>query len=138
MSIDPLFESLKEFPYDSEWDDLERIASWGDFKGFRGRTHSEETKKRMSEAHKGKTFSEKTRKKLSEANKGKPRTESQLEALRRHNAKPRSAESNAKRSAATKGIPQATATCPHCGLTGSKGNIARWHGINCKVYKSQA
>ena len=35
-----------------------------------GKTHSEETRKKMSEAKKGKTLSEKTRKKISEANKG--------------------------------------------------------------------
>ena len=129
-----VFESLKDFPYNDEWNSLERIASWGDFKGFRGRTHTDETKKKMSEAHKGKTFSEETRKKLSEANKNKglPRTEAQREHLKELNSRPRSKESNAKRSAATKGKPQATATCPHCGFVGSKGNIARWHGLNCK------
>jgi hypothetical protein len=134
--IDPVFESLKEMPYKNEWRSLERIASWGDFKGFRGRTHTEETKQKMSEAHKGKTFSEETRKKLSEANKSKdtPRTEAQREQLKVLNSRPRSTESNAKRSAATKGRPQSTATCPHCRMTGSKGNIARWHGINCKEY----
>jgi hypothetical protein len=39
----------------------------------KGRTHSEETKKRMSEVHKN--ISEETRRKLSEAHKGKTRSE---------------------------------------------------------------
>ena len=39
----------------------------------RGKKHSEETKKRLSEANKGKKHSEETKKKLSEANKGKKR-----------------------------------------------------------------
>lgn len=37
----------------------------------KGRTSSEETRSRMSEAHKGKPKSEETRRKLSEARKGK-------------------------------------------------------------------
>lgn len=36
-----------------------------------GKHHSEETRKRISEAHKGKQVSEETRQKLSEATKGK-------------------------------------------------------------------
>ena len=36
-----------------------------------GRKYSEETRKKMSEAHKGKQPTEETRKKLSEAKKGK-------------------------------------------------------------------
>ena len=40
-------------------------------KVFLGRRHSEETRKKMSEAHKGKIFSEEHKKKLSEAQIGK-------------------------------------------------------------------
>ena len=39
--------------------------------GSSGRIHSEETKKKLSEAHKGKTLSEKHKKKLSEVRKGR-------------------------------------------------------------------
>ena len=40
-----------------------------------GKKHSEETKKKMSEAQKGKTFSEEHKKHLSEVNKGKRQSE---------------------------------------------------------------
>ncbi len=40
-----------------------------------GRKHSEETRKKLSEANKGKKLSEETKKKLSEANKGKKLSE---------------------------------------------------------------
>ena len=36
---------------------------------WKGKTHSEETRRKMSEARKGRTFSEETRKKISEAAK---------------------------------------------------------------------
>lgn len=39
---------------------------------MKGRTFSEETRRKMSETRKGRTFSEETRRKLSKANKGKP------------------------------------------------------------------
>ena len=37
---------------------------------FKGKTHSEEAKRKLSEAHKGKLFSEETRKRMSESKKG--------------------------------------------------------------------
>ena len=43
-----------------------------------GKHHTEETKKKISEAKKGKTLSEETRKKMSEANKGKNNPNSKL------------------------------------------------------------
>ena len=39
-----------------------------------GKRHSEETKRKMSEAHKGKEFSEEHRRKLSEAGKGRKKS----------------------------------------------------------------
>ena len=45
--------------------------STGGESGFLGCKHSEEARKKISEARKGKIFSEETRKKMSEANKGK-------------------------------------------------------------------
>ena len=130
-----LFESLKNFPYSKDdWDKLPLVASWNDFGGFSGRTHTEETKERMRQAHTGRVVSEATREKLSKAAIGRPQTPGRSAALAKLNERPRSAESNAKRSAALKGIPLQRHTCPYCGTSGSAGNITRWHGINCKSY----
>ena len=56
--------------------------------------------------------------------------------------KPCSPERKAAISAATKGVKKSTTVnmrkpkqkiqCPHCGKMASGGNIARWHGDNCK------
>lgn len=60
-----------------------------------GITHSEETKKKISESHKGKTVSEETRKKLSKTSKGRKHSEETKKQLSEdrlghlhHNAKP--------------------------------------------------
>lgn len=44
-------------------------------------------------------------------------------------------ESNQKRSATMFGHKKETATCPHCKLTGGKGNMVRYHFDNCKKRK---
>ena len=41
---------------------------------FKGKKHTEETKKKMSESRKGKTHTEETKKKMSESHKGKTHT----------------------------------------------------------------
>lgn len=46
-------------------------AHKGEKNPFYGKSHSDETRKKMSESHKGKPFSEETRKKMSESRKGK-------------------------------------------------------------------
>lgn len=61
---------------------------------FKGRHHSEETKRKMSEAHKGQYVSEETRRKLSESHKGRHLTEE---------AKRKVSESNRGRVAWNKG-----------------------------------
>lgn len=48
---------------------------YGELNPFYGRTHSEETKKIMSEKHKGKTHSKEAREKISKTHKGVPKSE---------------------------------------------------------------
>lgn len=87
-----------------------------------GRKHSEETRKKMSRVEWNKgligaTFhSEATKKKMSE-------THSKL-------SKP--ADHGAKVSLSSTGHKKATASCPHCGLVGGRGNMLRYHFSNCK------
>jgi hypothetical protein len=71
----------------------------------RGKTHSEETRRKISEANKGennhfygKTHTEETRRKMSEANKG----------------------------------PKKKITCPNCMKTGGANAMKRYHFDNCK------
>lgn len=77
---------------------------------FYGKSHTTDTRKRMSEAKKGKTYEEIYGKK-------------QADAMRRSRA-----EAN-KRRTYTK---QEKVTCPHCNTTGGKGVMNRWHFDRCK------
>ena len=83
---------------------------------MKGKTHSAETKQKISDAKKGKTRSAETKQKMADAKKGKPR----------------SAETRQKISDAKKGISQPKVTCPHCGVVSNPGNMNRWHFDNCK------
>ena len=66
--------------------------------------HSEETRKKMSEAQKGKQLSEDTRKKIAEARKGKHRSaETRKKMSEAHKGKHNSAEARKKMSEAHKG-----------------------------------
>lgn len=58
-----------------------------------------------------------------------------VEALKRRVRKPLSEECRIRMSVRSKGIPKPRtikATCPHCGLTGDRNNMKRWHFDNCK------
>jgi hypothetical protein len=88
-----------------------------------GQKHSEETKRKMSEAQKGKTHSEKTKRKIREANKGENHP---------NYGKKLSEETKRKLSEAKKGKPKPKITCPHCGKEGGAGIMKRWHFDNCK------
>lgn len=101
-------------------------------KGKKGKSHSEETKLKMSESHKGKEFSEETRKKLSAAHIGKKLSDQTKEKLRQANlGKKLSKESIEKTASFNRGKKQNQITCPHCNATGGN-TMHRWHFDNCR------
>jgi len=129
--------------------------SCGSDNHFFGKKHSEESKKKMSDARKkwsyteehiarfkgrtspmkGKTHSDKTRKKLSEA--GKLRKQS-LESREKTSATllalnlTRSKETREKMRQAKLGISHPRKTCEYCGKEITVAMFTRWHGENCK------
>ena len=129
--------------------------SCGSDNHFFGKKHSEESKKKMSDARKkwsyteehiarfkgraspmkGKTHSNKTRKKLSEA--GKLRKQS-LESREKTSATllalnlTRSKETREKMRQAKLGISHPRKTCEYCGKEITVAMFTRWHGENCK------
>jgi hypothetical protein len=119
-----------------------------------GRNHTEETKKKMSEAQKGRILSEehkaKMRKPKSEdgrANIAKARIESNYrpsdetkrktsEALKGRpsprKGKTWTDEQRLKMSEQRKGLLKPKKTCPHCNRAVAINTYNRWHGDNCK------
>lgn len=128
----------------------------GSNNSFFGKKHTEETRKKMSEARrkwsytdehiekfkgrtspmKGKTHSEKTRKRLSDI--GKLRKPSQLTkektsaTLAGLNLK-RSDETKEKMRQSKLGIVHPRKTCEHCGKETTVAMFSRWHGDSCKL-----
>lgn len=123
---------------------------------FFGKKHSDETRKKMSEARrkwsyteehiakfkgrispmKGKTHSEETRKKLSETGKLRKPSQSTKEKtsatlLSLHLT--RSTKTREKMSQSKMGIQHPRKTCQHCGKEVTVAMFARWHGENCKI-----
>ena len=85
-------------------------------KGREGKTHSEETKKKIGDASRGRSASEETKKKLSESLKGGLRSE----------------ETRRRMSEARKLVIYDLRTCPHCSKEGKGSNMTRYHFENCK------
>ena len=110
-----------------------------------GRTHSDSTKKKMSESSKGKSYSAETRKKISDSqrgkvswNKGIPQTDEVKEKLRKAMSGPNNHNYGKKHSAeALENMsgqrgPQKKTTCPHCLQIGGGSMMKRWHFNNCR------
>jgi group I intron endonuclease len=108
--------------------------------GHHGKHNNPETIKRMSKKATGRKASLETKQKMSSKSAGinnaffgKSHSASSIAKIKEARSKQIiSAESNRKRSASMIGHKKETATCPHCGLTGGKGNMIRYHFDNCK------
>ena len=90
---------------------------------FKGRKHTEESKVQISKSQIGKTHSEETKRRQSEAKKGKKNP---------FFGKTHSAKTKQQMVKAHKGKKKPKAACPHCGILASAPNLARWHGDKCK------
>ncbi|PTR04958.1 NUMOD3 motif-containing protein [Nitrosomonas nitrosa] len=99
-----------------------------------GKKHSDETRRKISESQKGKKLSDETRRKISESHKGKQLSD---ETRRKMSLakKNMSDETRKKMSESHKGKPQQIITCPHCNKTGGVSNMQRWHFDNCKSHQ---
>lgn len=117
-----------------------------------GKTHSDETKKKMSESRKGQ-YNEVSQKAATESVKGthfynngneskrfKPGEQPDGWVRGRHmnintNRNPMSEERKEQQSKRLKGkVPKANLMkieCPHCGKVGQPANMKRWHFDNC-------
>jgi len=96
------------------------ISKIGEKNTMHGKTHSEETKKKISEKRKGHKHSDETKKLYSEQRLGIPKSE---EHKQKQSDRQKTSEKNTFRH---------TVKCPHCNKEGQKPNMLRWHFENCK------
>ena len=150
-----VYENLKE-----EYAALQSELRSGKGNGMYGKNHTEEARRAISEKNKGKQITEEQRQKIvmakkgvkreafsdewiqkmSESKKGKnnPRygvtLSEETKAKMREKAlgRKQSAETIAKKIAATKGKVREKKLCTHCNQQVAVNGYARWHGDNCK------
>lgn len=116
-----------------------------------GTISSEETKRKISIAHKGKKLSEEHKKSIGDKQRGIPRNpESVKKTAEKNRGKKRSPEFVKTMSEIRKGVPAPQTsntnrimntqkyTCPHCDREiGGRANFVRFHNENCKLNKIQ-
>ena len=104
--------------------------------GTYGTLVSDKTRLKFSKRHKGKTISQETKAKMSKAKLGKINSKEHSNNIAKSKLGiPRNEETRYKLSKAQKGIPrgkQTISTCFHCGKTGGKSLITRYHNDKCK------
>lgn len=99
------------------------ISKTGEKNNMHGKTHSEKTKKKISEKRKGYKHSEETKKLYSEQRSGVPKSE---EHKKKQSELQKVSEKNVFRH---------TVKCPYCNKEGQKPNMLRWHFEKCKQRK---
>jgi group I intron endonuclease len=110
---------------------------------FKNKKHSLETIEKIRNAAIGKTHSDATRKKLSDNNFSKTDPEKQKEHARQAGSYSKSDEHKLKISESMKKVHQEInpnlgkirqkVKCPHCGKEGANNTMSRWHFNNCSV-----
>ena len=99
-----------------------------------GTKHTQKTKDLISSITKGRIVSIEVCKATSERFLGIPLSTEHKEKLRQKKLGNKSSEeTKAKQSAATKGRPKPTVSCPHCNKSGGNSAMGRWHFDNCKL-----
>jgi hypothetical protein len=149
-----VYESIKQ-----EYAELQSILRSGKGNGFYGKTHTEDARRRISEANTGriqpsdekakqiaaitgrkrKPFSDEWRIKMSESKRGENNNRYGVEVSESTRQKigdkirgrKQTDEEKARRAAANKGKAKPKKLCPHCGQMTAVNTYPRWHGPNC-------
>lgn len=110
------------------------------------KSHSLETRKKMSESKKGKTFSLETKEKISKALKEKPKSVEHKTALKKAWERSREKRTGKNHPMVKQGGHKSSTKekikesilnipnqkCIYCGKETTPGNIKRWHNDNCR------
>jgi len=149
-----VYESIKK-----EYAELQSILRTGEGNGFYGKTHTEEARRRISEANKGRVqppeekarqiaaitgrkrapFSEEWRARLSDSKRGEKNNRYGVELSEETKQKIRekalgrkqSEETKKKKADAIRGLAKPKRLCPHCQQMIAVNTYPRWHGDRC-------
>ena len=151
-----VYETIKK-----EYAGLQSILRSGEGNGFYGKTHTQEAKKRISEANKGRIqplaekikqvaaitgrkrapFSEEWRARMSESKRGEKNNRYGVELSEetrqkigdRIRGRKQTDEEKARRAEANRGKTKPKLLCPYCQQMIAVNTYPRWHGINCSL-----
>jgi hypothetical protein len=135
---DPNWANLKEESGDGGWDFVNKDENirktrskrmLGSGNPFYGKTHTKETKEKLSEYTKKQIFPKRTlehNEKIKKSLLGKKHSKERCEniSLAKKGKPPHN-----------KGIPDLKIECPYCKKIGGRSNMKRWHFENCKFKK---
>jgi len=149
-----VYESIKK-----EYAELQSILRSGEGNGFYGKTHTEEARRRISEANKGRVqppdekarqiaaitgrkrapFSEEWRAKMSESKRGEKNNrygvelseETKQKIREKATGRKQSEETKKKKADAIRGRAKPKLLCPHCQQMIAVNTYPRWHGARC-------
>jgi len=125
---------------------LKSILWSGESNPMYGKTHTDDSKQKISNTHKGREKSIEERKAISQALSEKPKSKKHKQSLKnawKKNKANRSGKNSSwygrshseesKEKIRQRMLTSPKISCPYCGLESTPGNIKRWHGDNCKI-----